>query len=215
MPYKPVEDIAFSVARFFQRCGTFQNYYMYHGGTNFGRNTGGPFISTKAAVYKTGVVCVAFLANISKSDATVNFNGTSYHLVAWSVSILPDCKNVVLNTAKINSASMISSFIREEADSLDDFGSGWSWISEPIGISKTDSFSKVGLLEQINTTANINDYLWYSLSLDIDDPGAQTVLHIESLSHALHSFINRKLAASGTSKRGKDRWWWTGSASKT
>ncbi|XLU20117.1 hypothetical protein S245_056183, partial [Arachis hypogaea] len=26
--------------------GTFMNYYMYHGGTNFGRTTGGPFVAT-------------------------------------------------------------------------------------------------------------------------------------------------------------------------
>ncbi|KAH9288506.1 hypothetical protein KI387_032623, partial [Taxus chinensis] len=26
--------------------GTFHNYYMYHGGTNFGRTAGGPFIAT-------------------------------------------------------------------------------------------------------------------------------------------------------------------------
>lgn len=28
VPYRPVEDIAFAVARFFQRGGTLQNYYM-------------------------------------------------------------------------------------------------------------------------------------------------------------------------------------------
>lgn len=28
VPYRPVEDLAFAVARFFQRGGTFQNYYM-------------------------------------------------------------------------------------------------------------------------------------------------------------------------------------------
>ncbi|XP_027346416.1 beta-galactosidase 8-like isoform X2 [Abrus precatorius] len=257
VPYRPVEDLAFAVARFFQRGGTFQNYYMYHGGTNFGRTSGGPFISTsydydapideygiirqpkwghlkdmhkaiklceealiatdptitslgsnlEAAVYKTGAVCAAFLANIATSDATVKFNGNSYHLPAWSVSILPDCKNVVLNTAKINSASMISSFtaesLKEKVGSLDDCGSGWGWISEPVGISKADSFSKFGLLEQINTTADRSDYLWYSLSIDIeDDAGAQTVLHIESLGHALHAFINGKLAGSGTGNSG-------------
>eukprot|EP01018_Ginkgo_biloba_P031036 Gb_40554 [translate_table: standard] len=46
VPSRPVEDIAFAVARFFERGGTFQNYYMYHGGTNFGRASGGPFIAT-------------------------------------------------------------------------------------------------------------------------------------------------------------------------
>ncbi|RDY09559.1 Beta-galactosidase 8 [Mucuna pruriens] len=257
VPHRPVEDLAFAVARFYQRGGTFQNYYMYHGGTNFGRASGGPFVSSsydydapideygiirqpkwghlkdvhkaiklceealvatdptitslgpniEAAVYKTGAICAAFLANIATSDATVTFNGNSYHLPAWSVSILPDCKKVVLNTAKINSASMISSFttesLKEEVGSLDEYSSsGWSWISEPIGISKADSFSKFGLLEQINTTADRSDYLWYSLSIDLD-AGAQPVLHIKSLGHALHAFINGKLAGSATGNHEK------------
>ncbi|KAK2457071.1 beta-galactosidase [Trifolium repens] len=51
--------------------------------------------------YKTGTVCSAFLANTGTSNATVTFNGNSYHLPGWFVSILPDCKNVVLNTAKV------------------------------------------------------------------------------------------------------------------
>ncbi|RWV83744.1 hypothetical protein GW17_00054613 [Ensete ventricosum] len=45
-PHRPPEDIAFAVARFFQKGGSLQNYYMYHGGTNFGRTSGGPFITT-------------------------------------------------------------------------------------------------------------------------------------------------------------------------
>ncbi|KAJ6344986.1 hypothetical protein OIU78_007799 [Salix suchowensis] len=157
VPYRPVEDLAFAVARFYQLGGTFQNYYMYHGGTNFGRSTGGPFISTsydydapldeyglirqpkwghlkdlhksiklceealvatdpvtsspgqnlEATVYKTGTgLCSAFLANFGTSDKAVNFNGNSYNLPGWSVSILPDCKNVALNTAKVSLISI-------------------------------------------------------------------------------------------------------------
>ncbi|KAG5243552.1 beta-galactosidase [Salix suchowensis] len=45
-PHRTAEDLAFSVARFFQQNGVLQNYYMYHGGTNFGRTSGGPFITT-------------------------------------------------------------------------------------------------------------------------------------------------------------------------
>jgi len=45
-PHRTAEDSAFSVARFFQNGGALQNYYMYHGGTNFGRTAGGPFIIT-------------------------------------------------------------------------------------------------------------------------------------------------------------------------
>ncbi|KAK3439008.1 hypothetical protein EUGRSUZ_C03662 [Eucalyptus grandis] len=44
--HRPAEDLAFAVTRFIQNHGSFFNYYMYHGGTNFGRTTGGPFIAT-------------------------------------------------------------------------------------------------------------------------------------------------------------------------
>ncbi|MED6122823.1 hypothetical protein PIB30_043501 [Stylosanthes scabra] len=46
IPHRTAEDVAFAVARFFQFGGTYQNYYMYHGGTNFGRTSGGPYITT-------------------------------------------------------------------------------------------------------------------------------------------------------------------------
>ncbi|XP_068662887.1 beta-galactosidase 15-like [Aristolochia californica] len=45
-PHRRVADVAFVVARFFQTGGVVQNYYMYHGGTNFGRTAGGPYIFT-------------------------------------------------------------------------------------------------------------------------------------------------------------------------
>lgn len=254
VPYRPAQDLAFAVARFFQRGGTFQNYYMYHGGTNFGRTTGGPFISTsydydapideygllnqpkwghlrdlhkvikqiepaliatdpvytslgqnlEAHVYKTSSgACAAFLANINTQDTTVKFNGKSYQLPGWSVSILPDCKNVVYNTAQINSQTTTSemrylSSISEGADQpLSKLSSsGWSYIKEPIGISKADAFTRNGLYEQINTTADASDYLWYRVSLNIrgDEPylvsGSQTLLHVDSLGHVLRVFVN-------------------------
>ncbi|PQQ14410.1 beta-galactosidase 11 [Prunus yedoensis var. nudiflora] len=43
---RSAEDIAFSVARFFSKDGTLTNYYMYHGGTNFGR-TSAVFTTTR------------------------------------------------------------------------------------------------------------------------------------------------------------------------
>ncbi|CAK8572525.1 unnamed protein product [Lathyrus sativus] len=46
VPHRSAEDSAFSVARFFQNGGVLNNYYMYHGGTNFGRTSGGPYITT-------------------------------------------------------------------------------------------------------------------------------------------------------------------------
>ncbi|KAG9151333.1 hypothetical protein Leryth_002856 [Lithospermum erythrorhizon] len=255
VPYRPVEDLAFAVARFFQLGGTFQNYYMYHGGTNFGHSSGGPFIATsydydapideygllrqpkwghlkdlhksiklceeamvatnpkttslgsklEATVYKTSGSCAAFLSNWDTSDASVKFNGNSYHIPGWSVSILPDCKNVAFNTAKINSMATYTNFIspssKDDINSLASM-SAWSWINEPVGISSNNTFMRQGLVEQINTTADKSDYLWYSISIEIkgdesflqDD--SQTTLHVQSLGHALHAFINGKLAGS-------------------
>ncbi|XP_047310632.1 beta-galactosidase 13-like [Impatiens glandulifera] len=43
---RSAEDIAYSVARFFSKNGTLTNYYMYHGGTNFGRTTS-TFVTTR------------------------------------------------------------------------------------------------------------------------------------------------------------------------
>lgn len=264
VPYRPVEDIAFAVSRFFQRGGTFQNYYMYHGGTNFGRTSGGPFISTsydydapldeyglenqpkwghlkdlhnaiklceqamvatdpkiyspghslEVSVYQTSSgSCAAFLANTdSQSDATVQFNGNSYKLPAWSVSILPDCKNVVFNSAKINSVASVRRYTsqssKDAATASSSSLSSWSWINEPVGISSTSAFSKNGLVDQINTTADKSDYLWYSTSVEVKGDeaflkdGSQTALHIESLGHVLYAFVNGKLAGSGKGNSG-------------
>ncbi|XP_054776094.1 beta-galactosidase 7-like [Prosopis cineraria] len=46
LPHRTAEDVAYSVARFFQNGGVLNNYYMFHGGTNFERTAGGPYITT-------------------------------------------------------------------------------------------------------------------------------------------------------------------------
>ncbi|KAK1310651.1 Beta-galactosidase 3 [Acorus calamus] len=133
---------------------------VYHGGTNFGRTSGGPFITTsydydapideyglprlpkwghlkelhkaikssehvllygkvttislgplqEAHVYAdSSGTCAAFIANMDdKTDKIINFQNRSYHVPAWSVSILPDCKNVIFNTAKVKSSPSMS-----------------------------------------------------------------------------------------------------------
>lgn len=52
--------------------------------------------------------CAAFLSNSDdKNDKTAVFQNMTYHLPAWSVSILPDCKNEVFNTAKVKIKKLI------------------------------------------------------------------------------------------------------------
>ncbi|KAJ7962918.1 Beta-galactosidase [Quillaja saponaria] len=45
-PHRTAGDVSFSVARFVEKGGVFNNYYMYHGGTSFGRTSGDPYIMT-------------------------------------------------------------------------------------------------------------------------------------------------------------------------
>ena len=45
-PHRPATDVAFSVARWIAKGGTYMNYYMAFGGTSFGRHVGGPSIIT-------------------------------------------------------------------------------------------------------------------------------------------------------------------------
>jgi hypothetical protein len=46
IPHRPAVDVAFSVARWFARGGSYMNYYMAFGGSTFGRKAGGPLIVT-------------------------------------------------------------------------------------------------------------------------------------------------------------------------
>ena len=68
------------------------------------RNLQSAFVTTmQASVFnsKSGA-CAAFLANYDKNSfAKVAFNNMHYNLPPWSISILPDCKNTVYNTARV------------------------------------------------------------------------------------------------------------------
>ncbi|KAG8643044.1 beta-galactosidase 10 isoform X2 [Manihot esculenta] len=257
-PHRPPEDIAFSVARFFQKGGSVQNYYMYHGGTNFGRTSGGPFITTsydyEAPIDEYGLprlpkwahlrelhraiklcehtmlnsnpvnlslgpsqeadvfadasgACVAFLANTDeKNEKIVEFRNMSYHLPAWSVSILPDCKNVVFNTAKVSSQTSVVEMVPEDMRPSDKVLKALKWESfvENAGIWGNPDFVKKGFVDHINTTQDTTDYLWYTTSIYVSEreeflkKGSWPILLIESKGHALHAFVNQKLQGSAS-----------------
>ncbi|KAL2937121.1 Beta-galactosidase 14 [Bienertia sinuspersici] len=113
------EDTAFAVARWFSKNGSHTNYYMYHGGTNYGR-TAAAFTTTRyydeapldefanltvnkcndqARYYHKNNLCAAFLwNNRTHTPETVKFKGKEHTLPPKSISILPDCKTVVYNT---------------------------------------------------------------------------------------------------------------------
>ncbi|KAA0049141.1 beta-galactosidase 9 isoform X1 [Cucumis melo var. makuwa] len=245
LPHRPVEDLAFSVARFFQREGSFQNYYMYFGGTNFGRTAGGPFYITSydydSPIDEYGLIrepkwghlkdlhtalklcepalvsadspqyiklgpkqeletlrnCSAFLANIDERKAVaVKFNGQTYNLPPWSVSILPDCQNVVFNTAKLSaplSANVSLKLHPADQNELSIIANSWMTVKEPIGIWSDQNFTVKGILEHLNVTKDRSDYLWYLTRFWIKFPFAGTskkYLHICVVCTCTNHFAN-------------------------
>eukprot|EP00250_Pteridium_aquilinum_P020890 c24980_g1_i1 orf=215-2560(+) len=249
-PYRPVEDLTFAVLKFFQKNGSFQNYYMYHGGTNFGRTAGGPFITTtydydapldeyglirqpkwghlkdmhqaiklcEPAMAKGGTTmymwlgpnvevyaysneteqCAAFISNSDISNATVQFNGRSYDLPGWSISVLPDCVNVAFNSAKITAQTSLMAMKPVQSFS----GFKWEWYAEKVGIWGENTITDTRCLEQISTAKDTTDYLWYTTSLQVSESepflenGTDPVLIIDSMRDAVHVFINDELIVS-------------------
>ncbi|KAK7411940.1 hypothetical protein VNO78_03385 [Psophocarpus tetragonolobus] len=245
VPTRPAEDLAFSVARFIQNGGSFVNYYMYHGGTNFGRTSGGLFIATsydydapldeyglqnepkyghlrnlhkaikqcepalvstdpkvtslgynlEAHVFWTPSACAAFIANYdTKSSAKAKFWNGQYDLPPWSISILPDCKTEVFNTAKVG----VNRWLKKMTPV-----SSFAWQSfneEPASSSQADSLAAEALWEQVNVTRDSSDYLWYMTDVYINanegflKNGQSPLLTVMSAGHLLHVFINGQLS---------------------
>uniref|UniRef100_A0A0D9VHI0 Beta-galactosidase n=1 Tax=Leersia perrieri TaxID=77586 RepID=A0A0D9VHI0_9ORYZ len=247
---RPTEDIAFAVAMFFQKRGSLQNYYMYHGGTNFGRSAGGPYIATsydydapldeygnlrqpkyghlkelhsvlmsmeKILVYGnyTDTNCgdnvtitkytldsssACFINNrFDDRDVNVTLDGITHHLPAWSVSILPDCKNAIFNSAKVKTQTSI--MVNEEQKTG---RFKWSWMPENLRPFMTDekgNFRKNELLEQIITTSDQSDYLWYRTSLEHKGDKSY-MLYVNTTGHELYAFVNGKLVGQQYSPNG-------------
>ncbi|WVZ00504.1 hypothetical protein V8G54_026573 [Vigna mungo] len=107
--------------------------------------------------------CVAFLANYhSNSAARVTFNNKKYDLPPWSISILPDCKTDVFNTARVR-------FQTTKIQMLPSNSKLFSWETYDEDVSSLSESSKItasGLLEQLNATRDTSDYLWYITSED-------------------------------------------------
>ncbi|KAJ9183822.1 hypothetical protein P3X46_007629 [Hevea brasiliensis] len=193
VPYRPAEDTAFSVARFIANSGSFVNYYMYHGGTNFGR-TAGLFM---ASSYDYDAPLDEYANYDTQYSVKVIFWNKEYWLPPWSISILPDCKTVVHNTARIG-AQGTQMWMMPAIN-------GFSWQSHNDEVTVSDSagtFTHDGLWEQKFITSDKTDYLWYMIDVNIDanegflKNGQNPLLSVDSAGHVLHVFINGQLAGS-------------------
>ncbi|KAH7575019.1 hypothetical protein JRO89_XS02G0036400 [Xanthoceras sorbifolium] len=252
--------------------------WSYHGGTNFGRTAGGPFITTSydydapideyvlCCADMIGLIrepkyshlmelhkaiklcerallaadpnvtnlgdyeqvhvfssksghCAAFLSNYNtESAARVTFNKKNYNLPPWSISILPDCKNVVFNTANVSKFDKVktkTSHVQMLSTNIDLHS--WETFNEDIFSSVGDSTITVsGLLEQLNITRDTSDYLWYSTSVNISSSetflngGQHPTLTAQSRGHAMHVFVNGHFTGSASGTRQCRRFTFTG-----
>ncbi|KAI9192258.1 hypothetical protein LWI28_020101 [Acer negundo] len=219
---------------------------MYHGGTNFGRTSGGPYFTTSydydapldeygnlnqpkwghlkelhkvlikmektlthgnisnvdygnsviVTIYATEEGSGCFFGNANTTtDATITFQGSEYVVPAWSVSILPDCKNEEYNTAKVNTQTSLmvkkSNEAEEEPASLK-----WVWRPEIIDgpvLEGKGKFAASKLIDQKQINDE-SDYLWYmtSVNLNDDDPiwSDNMTLHVNGSGHVLHAYVN-------------------------
>ncbi|KAL4632701.1 hypothetical protein ACB092_04G069600 [Castanea dentata] len=237
-PYiRSAEDIAFHAALFIARNGSYINYYMYHGGTNFGRTSSAYIITAyydqapldeyglkrqpkwghlkdlhaaiklcsttllqgvrtnyslgqqqEAIVFQeeTGG-CAAFLTNYDGHNITVQFQNISLKLLPKSISILPDCKNIAFNSAKVNTE--YNDRIITLAQTFDSTDSWEEFKDEVVNFEDT-SLKSNGLLEHINATKDKSDYLWYTIRLEHNFSSTEAVLHVQSLAHVAHAFLN-------------------------
>ncbi|MCH90421.1 beta-galactosidase, partial [Trifolium medium] len=143
-------------------------------------------------VYKTSFgACAAFLANYNTGTwAKVPFGNGQYDLPPWSISILPDCKTEVYNTAKVRAPRF-----HRKMTSVSAFA--WqSYNEQPAASGGSDSFTANSLLEQVNVTRDSSDYLWYMTDVNISPNegfiknGQSPVLTAMSAGHVLHVFVN-------------------------
>ncbi|KAK6916725.1 Beta-galactosidase jelly roll domain [Dillenia turbinata] len=248
---RSAEDLAFSVALFFAKNGTLTNYYMYHGGTNFGR-TSSAFATTRyydeAPLDEYGLlrepkyghlrdlhtalklskkplfwgepkvdvlgrklevryyekpgtdVCAAFLINSHpKIPATITWRGQSYFLPRRSISILPDCKTVVLNTQTINAQHSLRNF---HASHLANNNHQWVMTQETIPTVRSSPIQEKHPLELHTLLKDTTDYGWYTTAIELNPEDlpfrkfAVPILQVASLGHALHAFVNGEYVGS-------------------
>ncbi|CAN0892305.1 Beta-galactosidase 16 [Linum grandiflorum] len=251
---RSVQDIAFHVALFIARKGSYVNYYMYHGGTTFGRKAAA-FTTTsyydEAPIDEYGLIrqpkwghlkelhamikscslslltgvqqsfplgqqqdvnklrapktymisyqmayvfrgasgeCTAFLVNKNRTQvARVVFQNTTYVLPRRSISILPDCKTVAFNTAKLttqrNTRSMI---LRQKLSSTEK----WQEYKETIPDFDSTAIKADKLFDQLGMTKDTSDYLWYTFRFTRNSTNTKSRLNVHSHGHVVHAYIN-------------------------
>jgi len=252
VPTRPPENQAYGIAIWFAKGGAHNNFYMWHGGTNFDRWSSlwittyyqnnapldeyglptqpnydhftrlhrilskyerplllnDPPTPTKlgpnqfAYVYGdlSSVSSIVFLCNNDHSTSVdVPFNGKTYHLPAWSVTILGG-EGDLFNTAVVNqSIGTHFSHQPRKLKTLNQAAKDIQFWKEVRGIWDEKTAVKASHpLEQLSLSHDWTDYLWYVTELSLTNGGSSKelsslvsqVLLVQNVNDYLHVFVD-------------------------
>ncbi|KAG6603934.1 Beta-galactosidase 3, partial [Cucurbita argyrosperma subsp. sororia] len=139
--------------------------------------------------------CAAFLSNYdTNSAARVMFNNMHYNLPPWSISVLPDCRNVVFNTAKVGVQTSQLEMLPTNSPML-----LWeSYNEDELHVEQSIIFCFCPFSVDIGSTESCLH------------GGELPTLIVQSSGHAVHVFINGRLSGSAFGTRENRRFTYTG-----
>ncbi|CAN6999405.1 unnamed protein product [Brassica oleracea var. botrytis] len=141
---------------------------------------------------KNPELCAAFLMNQDEIHSTVHFLDSSYTLSPNSISVLPHCKNVDFNTAKVN--AQYTTRTREPRQKLSS-SRMWEEYTETVPSFSDTTIRSEFLLEHMNTTQDTSDYLWQIFRFQQPER-AESILKVNHIGHVLHAFVNGRFIGS-------------------
>ncbi|MBA0845739.1 hypothetical protein Goarm_023367, partial [Gossypium armourianum] len=180
---RSAEDLAYSVARFFSKNGSMVNYYMYYGGTNFGR-TSASFTTTR--YYDEGPLDEFGLQREPKWGHLKDVHralSLCKRALFWGVpttlKLGPDQQAIVWQQP---GTSACAAFLANNNTRL----------AQHFDVPR----------ELFHLTKDTTDYAWYTTSLKLgrrDLPmkkNVRPVLRVASLGHGIHAYVNGEYAGS-------------------
>ncbi|CAL0334194.1 unnamed protein product [Lupinus luteus] len=193
---RSAEDIAFSIARFFSKNGCLANYYMYHGGTNFGR-TSSAFSTTRyydeAPLDEFGLQREPKWSHLRDVHKALNLCKKALLSGQTSVTKLSLFHEIV---SQHNSRNYKKS--KAANDNIK-----WEVFSESIPTFKQLPVKEKNPAELYSMLKDKTDYAWYTTSVELgpeDFPKKNEispVLRVMSLGHSMLVFVNGEYIGSG------------------
>ncbi|KAL2331072.1 hypothetical protein Fmac_018653 [Flemingia macrophylla] len=215
VPYSSAEDSAFSVACLFQNGGVLNNYYMYHGGTNFGRTAGGPYITTSydydAPLDEYGNLNQPKWGHLKQLHAVIKLGEKILTNGTRSDKDLGNAVTLTTYTGDSGARFCFLSNTNSNADASVDLKHdgkysvpAWSvtildgcnkevFNTAKVNSQTSGSLDANQLLEQKELTFDASDYLWYMTNVDINDTSiwSNATLRVDTMGHTLHAYVNR------------------------